>query len=152
MTDVKKALTKRFLVEPGSLPDLGPGTTVVTGYMSSDPAVRLRAWDDGAKVQIWTPRDQTRYFEYPIPLDEAESLMELCLQRTMRTTWDVAHGRRVWHVSQYMGRHDGLWTAVLELENRTDGYEEPPWLGRSVTGDRRFTDEGLARLQAPPRP
>lgn len=150
MTEINKALTKRYLVLRDKLPDLGAGSTVVTGYMSDDPSVRLRATDHGAWLQIWRPSDASRYFELPVPLAEAESMMDMCLRRTTRTSWDVQHGGRTWRVSEYSGRHSGLWTAFLELGSRSDGYEEPPWAGKNVSGDRRFTDEGLSRLQRPP--
>jgi adenylate cyclase len=150
MTEINKALTKRYLVQRELLPELGPGRTVVTGYMSDDPSVRLRATDRGAWVQIWRPSDSSRYFELPVPIAEAESMMGMCLRRTTRVSWDVLHNRTTWRVSEYTGRHAGLWTAFLELPSRQDGYEEPPWVGRNVSGDRRFTDEGLSRLQRPP--
>jgi len=150
MAEIRKALTKRYVVDPKLLPELGPGRTVVTGYMSDDPSVRLRATDTGAWIQIWRPSDASRYFEYQIPLEEAESMMELCFRRTARTTWEVRHGGMTWRVCEYSGRHAGLWTAFLELDTRSTGYEEPPWAVKNVSGDRRFTDEGLSRLQRTP--
>lgn len=150
MAEIRKALTKRYVVDPGALPELGGGRTVVTGYMSDDPSVRLRLTDSGGWLQVWRPSDASRYFEYDIPLAEAESLIELCFRRTTRVSWDVPHGGRTWRVCQYLGRHDGLWTAFLGLDSRQDGYEEPPWARKNVSGDRRFTDEGLSRLQRPP--
>jgi len=150
MTEIRKALTKRYLVRRELLPELGEGSTVVTGYMSDDPSVRLRVTDSGAWVQIWRPSDPSRYFELSLPVDEAESMMSMCLRRTVRTSWDVRHGGDTWRVSEYSGRHSGLWTAFLELDSAKDGYEEPPWAGRNVSGDRRYTDEGLSRLQRPP--
>ncbi len=151
MVDVRKAVTKRYLATPEALPALQGGRTVMTGYMSDDPSVRLRVTEDGGWLQIWRPTDASRFFEFPVPLHEAEALMELCLRRTVRTSWDVPYGGSVWRVNEYQGRHAGLWTAFLELDSRQDGYEEPPWVGKNVSGDRRFTDEGLSRLQCPPR-
>ncbi len=150
MAEIRKALTKRYIVDPRLLPELGAGRTVVTGYMSDDPSVRLRATDSGAWLQVWRPSDSSRYFEYQVPLEEAESMMRLCFRRTTRTSWDVAHGGHVWRVCEYQGRHAGLWTAFLGLDSRNDGYEEPPWVTKNVSGDRRFTDEGLSRLQKIP--
>ncbi len=150
MTEINKALTKRYLVLRERLPELGCGSTVVTGYMSDDPSVRLRLTDGGSWLQIWRPSDPSRYFELPVPPAEAESMMDMCLRRTTRTSWTVRHGGRTWRVSEYMGRHAGLWTAFLGLDSRSDGYEEPQWVGKNVSGDRRFTDEGLSRLQRPP--
>lgn len=149
MADVKKVLTKRYLVRRELLPPLKDGMTVSTGYLCIDPAVRLRVNERRAKIQIWNPGDPTKFFEYEVPISEAESMMDLCLERTSRTTWKLEHAGRTWRVHEYMGRHSGVVTAVLELGSR-DGYEEPPWAGKNVTGDSRYTDEGLARLQIPP--
>lgn len=150
MANVRKALTKRYLVRKEALPPLSAGTTVATGYLSVDPAVRLRVTEQGATLQIWSPGDKTKFFQYDVPLSEAESMMEMCFQRTSRTTWSVEHGGRTWRVHEYLGRHSGVVTAVLELTSRIEGYEEPPWVSRNVTGDRRYTDEGLATLQLSP--
>lgn len=150
MAYVKKVLTKRYLVKRDALPGMPEGVTVSTGYLSSNPAVRLRINETDARIQIWGVDDGTEFFEYVIPTDEAERIMGLAFRRTIRMTRTVEYAGRVWRVSEYMGRHSGLVTAVLDLGSKSDGYEVPPWTYRNVSGDKRYTDEGLSSLQVPP--
>lgn len=54
----------------------------------------------------------------------------------------------------YEGPHRGLVTADVEFssERASRAFVPPPWLGREITGQRRYGNEVLARLgRLPPR-
>lgn len=150
MVDVKKKVTKRYLVDNNKLPLLSGEKTVVSGYLGVDPTVRIRVTETGAWIQIWKPSDQTHFYEYEIPIDEGEKISALCLQKTVKNTQIVEYRGREWRVNEYLGRHQGLWTATLEIDSK-EGYEEPPWVTKNISSDSRFTDEALSKFQLPPR-
>jgi CYTH domain-containing protein len=57
-------------------------------------------------------------------------------------------------VDEYHGELEGLRTAEVEFadEAASDAFAPPPWLGREITGDRRYANQALAsRRQKPSR-
>ena len=50
-----------------------------------------------------------------------------------------------WEVDVYAGDNAGLVIAEIELESEAAKVELPPWLGREVTGERRYYAARLAQ-------
>jgi CYTH domain-containing protein len=59
----------------------------------------------------------------------------------------IAHQRNTIEVDVFQGRHRGLVTAEVEFRSRreADSFKRPAWLGREITGVRRYANEVLAR-------
>lgn len=53
---------------------------------------------------------------------------------------------RIAEVDVYRGALDGLVTAEVEFESEpaSETFEPPPWIGREVTGDDRYSNAALA--------
>ncbi|MBR5403915.1 MAG: CYTH domain-containing protein [Bacteroidales bacterium] len=51
---------------------------------------------------------------------------------------------RVFEVDEFYGDNEGLVMAEIELENASDPFEKPSWLGREVTGDRHYYNSYLS--------
>lgn len=84
-------------------------------------------------------------FEYAVPAADAEELLTLATgNRISKTRYDVTQDGHIWEVDVYSGKLDGLVVAEVELESEDDDPALPPWLGREVTGDRRFSNQALA--------
>lgn len=78
-------------------------------------------------------------FEYPVPLADAEALTGLRQGSELsKTRFRAPYGGRTWEVDVYSGDNAGLVVAEIELEKEEAAVKLPPWLGREVTGDRRF--------------
>lgn len=87
----------------------------------------------------------SRYeWEKEIPADEAERLLDLCMEGTIdKTRYIVPFEGHSFEVDEFYGDNEGLTVAEVELENETEPFSRPEWLGKEVTGDRRYYNSML---------
>lgn len=87
----------------------------------------------------------SRYeFEKEISTDEAEQLFRLCEPGLIdKTRYLVSVGRHTFEVDEFYGDNEGLVMAEVELSTPDEPFEKPAFLGREVTGDRRFYNSHL---------
>lgn len=129
---------------------------IVQGYISFNPTVRVRLRDREGFLTIKEESDisgLTRTeWEYGIPYEEGKGLMTLCSDKVVeKHRYIVPYEGEVWEVDIFQGRHKGLITAELELNSTTHAYSLPPWVGREVTGDKRYYNAYLSlRSDLPP--
>ena len=123
---------------------------IVQGYISrqSGRTVRVRLRDHRAWLTIKGPsaRDGLTRFEWEreIPLDDARQLLELCEGGTIdKHRYIVPWQGHVVEVDEFHGDNDGLVMAEIELRSADDSVDLPPFLGRELTGDRRFYNSNL---------
>lgn len=155
-------IERKFIVDDdGWRDDVTRAVHMRQGYFrtSSDSTVRARlvepADGPGEATGVLTikgrPRDADRRvrpeFEYEIPADDAESMLELfCGDRTVqKTRHHVPAGDHVWVVDVFERAHAGLVLAEVELEAADEHVDLPEWIDREVTGDGSFTNAALAR-------
>jgi adenylate cyclase len=80
-----------------------------------------------------------------VPLTEAEPLIGLCRGRVVeKTRHKVRAGGHVWEIDEFTGANAGLVVAEVELRHADEGIAKPAWLGREVSGDRRFDNASLS--------
>ncbi len=122
------------------------------GYICSERGrtVRVRRADDHAYLTIKGPSDSagmSRYeFEKEITLDEANHLFDLCEQGIIdKTRYLVKSGLHVFEVDEFYGDNEGLVMAEIELSSEDETFEKPHFIGREVTGDRRFYNSQLQK-------
>ena len=120
------------------------------GYICSERGrtVRVRIRDSRAYITIKGPSTDnglTRYeFEQEIPLVDAEQLMQLCEPGIIdKTRWLVKSGDHTFEVDEFHGENDGLIVAEVELRDATDVVEIPHFIGKEVTGERRYYNSQL---------
>ena len=118
---------------------------ILQGYICSGRGrtVRIRIRDDRAYITIKGPSldgGLSRYeFEQEIPLDDARQLMKLCEPGTIdKPRWLVKRGRHTFEVDEFFGDNEGLVMAEVELAYEDEPYEKPDFIGKEVTGDRRY--------------
>lgn len=121
------------------------------GFLSTDPerTVRVRLCDN---LGLLTIKGLTRgarrvEFEYPIPAEEAEQLLnELCLCPLIeKTRYRVPYAGLVWEIDVFAGENAGLMVAEIELDDEAQPFAVPPWVGDEVTGDSRYYNANLIR-------
>ena len=122
------------------------------GYICSErgKTVRIRTRDDRAYLTIKGPSldgGLSRYeFEQEIPYDDAEHLMTLCEPGIIdKTRWLVRSGEHTFEVDEFHGENDGLTVAEVELGNEYETPKIPHFIGKEVTGDRRYYNAQLRR-------
>lgn len=122
-------------------------TRIQQGYITSGKGktVRVRIRGDKGYLTIKGPSNQAgigRYeFETEISLADAKDLMRLCepgiIDKT-RYLVPSADGRHTWEIDEFYGDNEGLIMAEIELQSEDEPYDRPDFIGREVTGDRRF--------------
>ena len=120
------------------------------GYICSGHGrtVRVRTRDDRAYLTIKGPSPDgglSRYeFEKEISFDEAAHLFELCEPGVVdKTRWLVDYEGHTFEVDEFHADNDGLVMAEVELQAPDEPFAKPTFLGREVTGDRRFYNSHL---------
>jgi adenylate cyclase len=84
-------------------------------------------------------------YEYEIPYEEAIELLSHASSGVIeKTRYTLPHGRFVWEVDVFSGARAGLIIAEIELTREDDQLQTPPWIGREVTGDKRYSNRSLA--------
>ena len=142
-------IERKFLVK-GKPWGTGQGVYYRQGYLSADPArtVRVRiAADQGFLTIKGASYGAARAeFEYPIPLADAEQLLEqLCPKPQIeKVRYRIEHAGLSWEVDEFFGGNLGLVLAEIELEHEDQEVALPPWVDREVTGDSRFYNACLA--------
>ena len=80
-------------------------------------------------------------FDTEISLEDARDLMRSCepgiIDKT-RYLVKTSDGRHVWEIDEFYGDNEGLILAEIELDHEYEEFEKPDFIGREVTGDRRF--------------
>jgi adenylate cyclase len=125
---------------------------IIQGYLSVDPqkTVRIRIADDTAfltvKGGMKTDKPGRGEWEYPIPLNDAHEMMEICLPgRVIKTRYLVPSGRHMFEVDVFHERNEGLVIAEIELSAEDEIFEKPEWLGEEVTGDPQYYNSMLIK-------
>lgn len=143
-------IERKFLVV-GEFRDQAYGSSRIRqGYIASGKGrtVRVRIRDKKGYLTIKGPSDVAglaRYeFEMEIPLADAEDLMKICEPGIIdKTRYLVRCGTHVFEVDEFYGENEGLTMAEVELGSEDEPYEKPDFLGKEVTGDRRFYNSHL---------
>ena len=123
---------------------------IVQGYICSERGrtVRVRIRDDRAYLTIKGPSENgglSRYeFEREIPLEDGQQMMQLCEPGIIdKTRWLVKSGKHTFEVDEFFGDNEGLVVAEVELAYEDEPYEKPHFIGKEVTGDRRYYNSCL---------
>ena len=143
-------IERKFLVIDDAWCHGAIGIRMAQGYLAIDPerTVRVRLAGDEAWLTIKGPtRGISRSeFEYPIPPEDARSLLELCLPTVIdKTRHRVPHAGHVWEVDVFHGENEGLVIAEVELADESIQPDLPPWVGEEVSHDRRYSNSSLSR-------
>ena len=145
-------IERKFLVT-GEFRDQAFGSSRIRqGYISSGNGrtVRVRIRDDKGYLTIKGPSDRAglaRYeFETEISLADAQDLMAICEPGIIdKTRYLVRSGQHVFEVDEFYGDNEGLIMAEVELRDENEPFVKPDFIGKEVTGDRRYYNAHLRR-------
>lgn len=120
-------------------------------YLSSDgkASIRVRIKGDGAATLSIKSRpvDLRRLeLEYPIPILEAEAMMQLRQGSVIEKLRHVVPwGDLAWEIDVFSGENAGLMIAEIELPNEHRHIDLPDWVGTEVTGQRAYYNSYLVQ-------
>ena len=144
-------IERKFLVLDDSYKSLSYAHSHIRqGYICSERGrtVRIRIRDNQAFITIKGPSldgGLSRYeFEQEIPFTDAEQLMTLCEPGVIdKTRWLVKSGEHTFEVDEFHGENAPLVMAEVELKSTTEEPKIPHFIGKEVTGDRRYYNSQL---------
>jgi len=126
-----------------------PGVRFLQGYLANSGrnSIRVRVGGNQAWLNLKsaTPGVSRREFEYPVPVADAEEILEtLCLRPWIdKTRYLVEHQGHRWEVDVFAAENHGLVVAEIELGAEDERFERPAWLGEEVSGDPRYYNARL---------
>ena len=148
---MSQEIERKFLVEDDSYKQMASSSSrIVQGYIcrTSGRTVRVRIRGGKGYLTIKGPSLDggiSRYeWEHEIPVDEARELMQLCESGVIdKVRYLVPFEGHIFEVDEFFGDNEGLVMAEVELEAVDEAFERPPFLGKEVTGDRRYCNSCL---------
>jgi adenylate cyclase len=146
-------IERKFLVKNDTWRKLArdKGLPIRQGYLTvaQRATVRVRRIGDEARLTIKGKVSGLRRseFEYPLPVTDADQMLDqLCRKPIIdKVRYKIPAGGLVWEIDDFFGENAGLVVAEIELKSETDEFETPAWLGREVTGMKRFYNSSLTQ-------
>ena len=143
-------IERKFLVTSDAYKAGAKPVEITQGYLTiqDNLAIRVRIEEHHASIAIKSKISErvNREYEYNIPLEEAQSLLNLSQHPPItKTRHLVDYKNHMWEVDEFHGDNEGLIVAEIELDDENEKFEMPPWLGEEVTADYRYLNSNLAR-------
>lgn len=153
MTMEYREIERKFLVSGVSFKDDAARSYRISQcYLTKERgrSVRVRIRDDKAFLTIKGPADEggmSRFeWEREIPVADAEALMTLKVSSIIeKRRFIVPFEGHTFEVDEFYGDNEGLVMAEVELGSEDEAFAKPSWLGKEVTGDRRYYNSSLSR-------
>jgi len=145
-------IERKFLVKDRYKQFAFTNTRITQGYISSVPERIVRVRINGEKGYITIKGKSnisgtSRYeWEKEIPVNDARELLVLCEPGIIdKTRFLVQVGKFTFEVDEFYGENEGLVVAEVELSSEEEAFDKPEWLGKEVTGDKRYYNSKLAK-------
>ena len=160
-----KEIEKKFLLKDSSWKKIAKdyeSLKIKQGYLSSEngKVVRIRHVVNFCMVDFKdysvgyiTVKGPTKgfsrdEFEYPIPADDALQMLKMCTNLISKTRYHIPlqfDAHRFWEIDVFNGDNKGLIVAEIEMESEKELIITPPFIGKEVTDDRRYSNSNLVK-------
>lgn len=144
-------IERKFLVVGDRWREQAVGQLYRQGYISTarpGQTVRVRVAGEQGYLTIKGPTTGiTRTeFEYPIPLADANEMLETMCDRPIveKTRYCLPIKDLVWEIDEFAGENAGLIVAEVELTSASQEIDIPAWIGQEVSGDSRYYNASLS--------
>ncbi|MDK1375368.1 MULTISPECIES: CYTH domain-containing protein [unclassified Sinorhizobium] len=146
-----KEIERKFLVASSDWQDRADkGIKLQQAYIVTmdDRSVRVRIHGNKwarLTIKIGKSALVRNEYEYDLPMGDARELLTQAVGIVIeKRRYRVPHRGFTWEVDVYEGALSGLVVAEVEMKRETDLPALPQWLGREITGDRRYSNQALA--------
>jgi CYTH domain-containing protein len=149
---MSKEIERKFIVS-GEFKALATAHyRIVQGYLCTNPerTVRIRLAANKAFLTVKGISEKggliREEVEAEIEPAKAKSLLPFCYNSLIdKVRYIVPSNNNLsWEVDVFEGENSGLIIAEIELENETQNFTKPKWLGREVTGVSDFYNARLS--------
>ncbi len=116
---------------------------IVQGYISksveSTVRVRIKGGNGFLTIKGKTVGITRSEFEYEIPIEDAESMIDLFTDKHIRKhRYEITVAGKTWEVDEFHGPLEGLILAELEVESEEEKFETPNWVTKDVSTDSNY--------------
>ena len=146
-------IERKFLVAGDYKSSATSCERIAQGYLSSGGGctVRVRVRGERGYLTIKGPSADgisRSEWEYEVPVREALEMLTLCRGGVIdKCRYLVPFEGHTFEVDEFYGENEGLTIAEVELQSADEEFARPAWLGKEVTGDKRYYN---ARLREHP--
>jgi len=148
---MSKEIERKFLVKAEYKNFAIKHEKITQGFLSTVPERTVRVRVKGKKgfltiKGIGNKSGTTRYeFEKKISLNEASELLKICEKGIIeKTRYIIPTDKNLFfEVDEFYGDNEGLVLAEIELPTENTKFKKPDWLGKEVTGDKRYYNSVL---------
>nr|WP_321221444.1 CYTH domain-containing protein [uncultured Psychroserpens sp.] len=127
-------------------------TRITQGFLNTNPdrtvRVRLKGDKGFLTVKGKSTNDGLSRFEWEkeISKPDAESLLKLCETGVIdKIRYEIKKGAHVFEIDVFHKENEGLIIAEIELNHEDEAFIKPAWLGKEVTGDKRYYNSQLSQ-------
>ena len=146
-------IERKFLIESTNFTKESiANDRIVQGYLNSNPERTVRVRIKGNKgfltIKGKGNKSGTTRFEWEkeILLSEAEALLKLCESGIIdKIRYEIPFGKHTFEVDVFSGENQGLIIAEVEISSENEIFEQPNWLGKEVTGDKKYYNSYLSK-------
>ncbi len=149
-------IERKFLVKNDSWRNSDiKGIFIKQGYLknSIDSVVRVRIAGKKAYICVKgkTINASRLEFEYEIPLQDAEEMLEkLCPKPLIeKIRYKVWYKGLKWEIDEFLRHNKGLVIAEIELDKPDQALNYPEWIGKEVTDDPGYFNSNLMHNPKP---
>jgi CYTH domain-containing protein len=142
-------IERKYLVKGEDWRVPGTGIPYRQGYLSTLPerTVRVRLIRDKGYLTVKGISVGARRaeYEYEISAGEASEMLDNLCERPLieKTRYRLEHHGLTWEVDEFDGDNAGLIIAEVELDDEDQAITLPDWVGKEVTGERRYYNASL---------
>lgn len=143
-------IERKFLVnkEKWELVNKSAPKRIVQAYLVRTPekTIRVRIKDEKGFLTIKGPTVgiSRSEFEYEIPLNEANELIEQFADKIIeKYRFEITIGNHLWEVDEFHGKLEGLMIAEIELTSEEETFEKPDWVTEDVSLDQQYFNSNL---------
>lgn len=144
-------IERKFLVLPEHRAELAEekGMYLRQGYLCTDPSktIRIRIKGDQAFLTVkgLTVGISRTEIETNISVSSAEALFDAFITNEIQKIRRIiVYKGKCWEVDQFLGKHEGLWVAEIELEKTDEKIDLPIWVGREVSAEKEYFNSYLS--------
>lgn len=146
-------IERKYVVKPGFRAFVSNSEKIVQGYLSSVPERNVRVRIKGNKAFLTVKgigkNKNTTRFEWEIEIEkyDAEELLKICEKPILEKTRYLVPEETglVFEVDVFHGENEGLVICEIELPAENYNFKKPDWLGKEVTGVKRYYNSTLVK-------